>query len=383
MIIFSKYDWQKREYKDEFNKLAIALMNNNYWMHGLEMRMYCLLIAYNFHFKLSTEIFNIDKLLLKKKFIDINKYNKYNYNYLIEETVKPKPAVISKQLLSPNLANSFSKCNLENEAIKYRFGKRKRDRFIEQGFISSKLVYFNVYNAGGTTIQNLLLELSTKHMVNFGGKFDKNKVDGDIIWWKYLLNSYNNTEYLFNIIKPKLLNNPNIYKFTFIRDPIDRFLNGFYEINRPYFDKPNYNKDKTGIELLRMLIEQIKSLRLQSNLDIDPYLNWNLWPNYKFLSDENWRPIQFDYIGYFKNINHDLPFILEPYLNQDIKGDHDMTMTHNSYYNVNGKTNNINNKYSINISMLTDGDIRNICSLYWMDYKCFSFNIPNQCQQQG
>ena len=238
------------------------------------------------------------------------------------------------------------------------------------------MIYYHIYKAGGTTIQKILSQLVTKHMVDFGGKFDGDHINRHVIWWKYLINAYNNnTKYLLNKIKPKLLNDSNIYKFTFIRDPIERFLSGFYEINRSNFAKTDL-KNMSGIELLRKLIVSIKT-RLKSDEDIDAYLNWHLWPNYKFLSDENWRPIQFDYIGYSKNINHDLPIILKPYLlNQTFQDEHIMK---NLYRDINDKIKNVNNKYLIKPSMLTDSDIGDICSLYWMDYLCFPFDVPAQC----
>ena len=288
--------------------------------------------------------------------------------------------------ISPNLAETFSKCNVETN----NFGKIKKDRFIHEGFISSKLVYYHIYKAGGTTIQKLLTKLVQENKVNLD-KFDKEKVNRDVIWWKYLLKSYdNNTEYLFNVIKPKLLNNKNIYKFSFVRDPIERFLSAFYEINRKHFDNPNYNPNKTGIQLLRRLIKRMKTdLENNKSIKTDIYRDWHLWPNYQFLSDENWKPIKFDYIGYSKNIDYDLPIILKPYLINDEQEQHDgIIMTKhrvressNSYRDINGNIEKVNNRFFINISMLTDLDIRNLCNLYWMDYKCFPFNIPKQCRQ--
>ena len=36
-------------------------------------------------------------------------------------------------------------------------------------------------------------------------------------------------------------------------------------------------------------------------------------------------------------------------------------------------------KFSLERSQLSENDISNLCDIYWMDYLCFPFDIPNEC----
>ena len=47
---------------------------------------------------------------------------------------------------------------------------------------------------------------------------------------------------------------------------------------------------------------------------------------------------------------------------------------HNSEYGVKSVQ-----KYSLEDEQLSDEDIINLCDLYWMDYICFPFDMPKQC----
>ena len=39
----------------------------------------------------------------------------------------------------------------------------------------------------------------------------------------------------------------------------------------------------------------------------------------------------------------------------------------------------VESDFNIQRANLTDDDIRTICEIYWIDYICFPFEIPNQC----
>ena len=60
--IFSKFKWKNDEHKNMYHQLTNSLLNNK-----LEIRMYCLLIAYNY--QLPPTLFNIDEILFEKGFI--------------------------------------------------------------------------------------------------------------------------------------------------------------------------------------------------------------------------------------------------------------------------------------------------------------------------
>eukprot|EP01084_Bolivina_argentea_P064603 117805_1 len=177
--IFNKHSWDRGEYKNILN-ISSFLSVTQY--NKLPVANYCLAISKDLHLNISVNLFDID----------IHS-NQLQYFHNDKRHID----------LIPNTAEKFNKCNLSNYFVT-KYNQKEYGRFIQEGFISSKLIYYHVYKAAGTTIQNGLKSIIKDNIINLS-QFEHNNqtIDKYIIWWNYLLNLYNkNITYLLNEIKP-------------------------------------------------------------------------------------------------------------------------------------------------------------------------------------
>ncbi len=101
--------------------------------------------------------------------------------------------------------------------------------------------------------------------------------------------------------------------FTYVRDPIDRFISGFYEMKRRNNGmKDNMNGNKTeDLNEMRALLSSMMRLK-QKNAFIWR-MDQHLWPQMLFLVDQYGKLLDFNYIGMLENIEVTLPLIFEQY----------------------------------------------------------------------
>lgn len=214
----------------------------------------------------------------------------------------------------------------------------------------------------------------------------------------------------------------DLFVFSFVRDPIDRFLSSHFELRRR-----NYtilaSSQQTGIHSVQWLLKSIKN-RLDCALAKDKknnpgvdinieniYYNIHILPQMLFLTNHSnpWGFLPINYIGFTTDIfNSTFEILYELYM----KYNPPPTMSEMSEWNKNDAYNTfkelyiqgrdrhsidyLNNsnlmihpdakldpmdllQFQVESSDLTDNDISKICEIYWMDYLCLPFDIPPQC----
>ena len=113
------------------------------------------------------------------------------------------------------------------------------------------------------------------------------------------------------------------------------------------------------------------------------YINAHLISNSDFLMDKDLSMNKpFNFIGDLYNLEDDLPQIIMPLVvDPKLKGNYSALREwlivkrsragDNQYEEV--------KKFDIKGEELMDTDIANICKIYWLDYMCFPFQVPIEC----
>ena len=231
-------------------------------------------------------------------------------------------------------------------------------------------------------------------------------------------------EYFKDFNKEQFYNelNNDIFLFTFLRDPIDHFLSGFFEAvirkkkKRTKLFKQNQQKGNNNLYglLNDTLISMQQKQYQQWNITLNPIKNtnhsyigcgWNRYgknskfrslsdfeytyhfdmhirPQTTYLLNSKWNFFNFNYLGSLNNISNDLYFMVNKFLST--KGYNSINETAFNKY-LTHERDNTDTKYNkgiskINRNNLTDSQIQMICELNWIDYVCIDgFRIPNQC----
>lgn len=389
----------------------------------------------------------------------------------------------------------------------YSFNHFDATQIFSEATCTKEICYNHIYKSGGTTIlyglnqlmdENKFINLTLYYDPNQtiiaknanGNHFVKLPID-NYLHFIYNsncnCNSSSNSNCNFNCkYKSQIIANNNFLLFTFVRDPIDKFLSAFYEIHRRLILKNfclflnltvnnNYNtltnhtqqticrsqkskkeeeEEKTTLEdkirnkkaipenafglmdidvvysyykndsTFRLLsrwidllydrnsvemIEKIRKTKHKNDFN-QYYFNPHNWPNIAFLN----KKMQFEFIGNLNNIVNDLKIILKPYFRdkyllnntfeKDIdqifdKSKHEVKRDRHGTVYVDGKAaatgaNVVNDNYntqqqtqldpiirrfSFERSQLSDNDIFKLCNIFWLDFICFPFEIPLQC----
>ena len=228
------------------------------------------------------------------------------------------------------------------------------------------------------------------------------------------LSEYSKTEddkYSQHSILDEFINNDTI-TFAFVRDPVDRFLSAFYEAHYRELKAEDFRsgmkgrgRGKSGIEtvrlwigeiLLRMDMEREVLLNRSANargrrrrlpwtpiVDGTPYINSHLVPNMRFLVGQHYKTsIPFNFIGDLKHFAEDFPQIIEPFiLDEEMKRNHSklMELMEHKKVRTNDNWDFELNKYHIERAELSDEDVVRICDMYWLEYMCLPFELPEPC----
>ena len=336
-----------------------------------------------------------------------------------------------------NLLDNLSSTNLAPYGIRCRFTQKWHDERVPNDeifelWMNDMFGFLHIFKAGGSTIQQILTKLTEmliipdpqelykkyfyrnineenaeikSHFVNMGPGQFKRLFEGKRgnhyvkrIKHIYITHNVDVNKY---IMEWKLYRLSKLFLFSYIRDPLSRFLSGFYEMKLRWnnevitneFNFFNYtvfleenklHENDTGIQNIEWILSQMKSINIQENdgkiINQEKYY-WNvhLFPQMYFLNDIRWITHPLDYIGFIQNAKKSFLLILDQYIkdfNASILDDqwHVLRNRHsNEYYHSHFK------RYDINTTQLRDEQIRKICELYWMDYICLPFDIPKQC----
>eukprot|EP01083_Nonionella_stella_P243974 849616_1 len=272
------------------------------------------------------------------------------------------------------------------------------DGAIVEGIITKQFIYSHVFKAGGTTINHGIFKLiKNKKLIHLTPYKDT------LFARNYMLK--NKTYDYSNIAS--FMDNKTV-TFTFIRDPLSKFLSAFFEVSKRFVTDIRYQNKKKRIEsamkidyqrhepldILRKFIRKIKTSYLVYNdtlyhthtvFDHRNYLDDHYKPNLFYLmprSNRN-KSLNFNFIGNINELTIDLPQILNPFIN-DTKLQNNATLLmeyfeHQRDRNSQTYETHSTEQFNIDKSELSEQDIQNICEIYWMDYICFPFEIPEPC----
>ena len=288
-----------------------------------------------------------------------------------------------------NWAPYYFRCNELNHPP-----KSEKRPWIDEGIITKELFYDHVFKAGGSTIQG-----NIRRFLNHGMFHNFTQIGPDVVikGGEFRKNSKRpNGKYSQHSILDNFLDN-NTITFSFVRDPVDKFLSAFHEVNYRIFDSSQiHNMDyltrkygnKTGIEIMRLWIDEMEHRVAMDKTPMNrkPYfLNAHLLPNMVFLVGQHYKTsIPFNFIGNLKHFADDFPQIIEPFIvDEELR--RNRTKIQDLIARKNGPRDRTVTlrRFRIERSQLSDDDIRRICKLYWLDYMCFPFDIPVQCDFNG
>ena len=328
-------------------------------------------------------------LLLPPSNINISTSISINKTIEIKDIIKERITTPSqcKNSSHKNLLNIFpTKNNWTPYYLRcnFKYFNKTSNMIVGELFFSKELNYIHLYKAGGTTIQTGL---------------DKLQMDKKLKITKYKESRQSNIYFGAgkdgihrNVFNNFISNNSII--FTFIRDPLNKFLSGFFEANKRRNIQRNknvkVNKNGKAYDLLREWISNILKSREERRILIDNVPITNKWMDFHLLS--NLKMMEgayewFNYIGNLDNLNNDLPQIISRFVINDTFFDGignysafmDKYFNHKRDRNGRNYVNKIVDKFNFKISDLSDKDISDICEIYWLDYICFPFDIPKQC----
>ena len=313
-----------------------------------------------------------------------------------------------------NLVPFINRCN-----VKAYY--QQPDLFEYYAGSNTKAAYMHVFKSGGTTViqtwenmqRNLGVRGPHKAMKVHHRQWKPGKVDlpREIRW----IGDRNNFYRFFD----------GQYSFSYVRDPVGRFLSSFFEykvraddhVEEKYMNKI-HDGDHTPQHLLKELAfimqhrtvceydtryKRYNYLPRTLNIYWDDHLN----PQMHFLLNDNWDKYKLNYVGDMSMMQETLYKIMVEY--SDINVDElDFDTFKKKYYHLERDRHtkayqeaNNPNKWPKQKKMRNTGQhdtqniitknlvlerkdmddelIQLICELYWLDYLCLPFDIPKQC----
>eukprot|EP01083_Nonionella_stella_P211942 765833_1 len=294
---------------------------------------------------------------------------------------------------SNNWAPYWYRCDIIKRPHKAKYPRANGDVY-GQVFISKELGYVHVFKAGGSTIQSGLDRLSKNQSIMNVTAYDESRSSKNYVIPFEGLSLHQLLDFI----------NDQTFVFTFIRDPISKFLSGFFEISRRRQSaqtlrlKRQHVEKMEGIDVLRLWIKAMlrnkrhhptipKMLRSSNFLDKHTAPNVNFMYTYRDL---------FNFVGVINNVNNDMPQVLQSFVvDEEVKNDPELLMS-KYFIHQNARTEEVysdkfvrkyhinvseinDDKFNFNILDLSDKDIHNLCEIYWLEYICFPWDVPPAC----
>lgn len=125
--------------------------------------------------------------------------------------------------------------------------------------------------------------------------------------------------YLNNVENAQaILEDENVKKFTFVRDPYSRVLSAYRNKVEPFNNVENSMHAQDFWNSVYLKIQEETDSKAE--VTFSTFLGWLLHSEHHFAKNEHWCPqshivhperVKFDYIGKFENIEKDAAFILD------------------------------------------------------------------------
>eukprot|EP00440_Ansanella_granifera_P036497 gb/GFBE01039598.1/.p1 GENE.gb/GFBE01039598.1/~~gb/GFBE01039598.1/.p1 ORF type:complete len:305 (+),score=19.88 gb/GFBE01039598.1/:1-915(+) len=159
------------------------------------------------------------------------------------------------------------------------------------------------------------------------------------------------------------------FRTALVRDPVDRVLSSFHEVNVRKFGHMNMSvEERRGFSdqayLVSMLNETLRSMhRFPKKRD------YHFYQQMSFLVDVNGTKLPLDYIGEAGHVRQELSFIFGVQLDRI------------PFLSGPTKTTTAADNFRIKRDQLTDDLLLLICDLYRVDFCCLGFEFPDVCVQ--
>eukprot|EP01083_Nonionella_stella_P139205 424133_1 len=278
-------------------------------------------------------------------------------------------------------------------------GSAQSNRWFEEGIVTKELIYSHIFKAGGTTIQRGILKLIENNKIIDLTPFLTDHVK--IVHGGITYNNYDKVTQFMD---------DDTVSFSFVRDPLSKFLSAFFETSSRIEAMPGGGHiipamrniglslskylEQPPLDTLHTVLGKIKQehdlfyTRHRNSRRLFPanYLNAHYRPNMFFLMPTSNRDksLKFRFIGNTAEMNNDLPQLIEPFIiDPELQNNSKLLMEQYFGHERNRQsTDYVTRKvqrFNIDKLELSDQDIQNICEIYWLDYLCFPFEIPEQC----
>jgi len=273
-------------------------------------------------------------------------------------------------------------------------------------WMNSEVGYLHNYKCGGSSVQDALTKLSQIDLR--GESFYDDPRRGRV-------NLYGATPKFLtqsgwrNDPEPWYRKMSELFLFSFVRDPVDKFLSSFYEVHTR-----NHSSDRvwrklevdqySGIERMRNLLRffrdntrdhMIRRKGYRSGHGIRGSTVWRGEPHFHpqmlFLWRRDFQFLPFDYIGEMAQFERALTMILDEFSDHfhEWPEEHGRIIRHlrrreeeqtkGRYHRKQHYEGAVGKEYFITREDLSDEDFEAICDVYWMDYICLPFDVPKQC----
>lgn len=232
--------------------------------------------------------------------------------------------------------------------------------------MTDNISYVHVFKCGGTLVQNVLTTLhEQRHIANL-------HTPGREARHYHLLFA---RERLFD------LGDEDLMLFSYIRDPVERFISAFYEVKRrqtlDLFYNAADNDTEADLSGMRWILNEMQTLKRENNFawSLENPASWSMdqhfRPQMHFLTDSYGAPFRFNYIGQVDNISVTLPQILQKYqgISPEIVNETMDHVLHDGSRSRKFDEGYVDKQY-VTRDDLSSEDLRLIRQLYWMDYDC-------------
>lgn len=176
----------------------------------------------------------------------------------------------------------------------------------------------------------------------------------------------------------ELIRNEDWFRTALVRDPIDRVLSAFHEVEKRKCEHWAARCEKESAKSVSEHVADLVSMLLSIDKHPEKKPDWyvvggyHFLPQIHFMIDKDKTKFPLDYVGNASNMAKELAFILD---DPQLLKPGAIPELHGPIHDDSS-----NNKFRLRRKSLTPKVLEIICRMYHDDYCCFGFEFPEECK---